>query len=894
MSDLNYEIFLALHSNKNKNNFELEKEMIDFAKEKYTNNFNKMVEKNKFEEININNYVTNELIKESTIKLMNFCEENFKYKNSFINKFLNDFKKISNSNNKYLNHINSISSEKFELKNFKETDFLRLTEIYISELNSLLYLNFEKNKKNTIIIENDDNNTVALKKSALVNNIARRIKDELLLNDFLSVEKNKFIIEKKLKDYKFSSYEHFKTSLIYIFNKIDNIEVKTNYEFSEIMKISDAFLDFFLSINSNIFGYINKKINKKSKNENSYVFVQEIYIKKMINLKSDYIDTLISNKPILVKPKRFTNCLNGGFHFRENKLIKTTYKQNKFISDNFDLTEIYNAVNALQETKFKINKKMHKVIYDLVFKYKNEIIPNINKFNLESIQRHQILDKNFEDLNENDKKKYNEEKKDFKEKKAEMHNKIVSETSKIFFIKNLLNVSAEFYDTPFYFVYDLDTRGRYYAKSDFLNPLSNDYSKSLLEFSEGQKMTEQGIYQYKLHIANVFAIDKIDKKTDKEKIEWVEKNKEKLLNCAKDCYTNTFWQNADSPFLGLASCFEFEKICRFGTEYISYSYISIDGSCNGLQHYSALRLSSKNAKLTNLDNNEKSEDIYQYIADKVNKKIFDISEKLNQEETEYIRKIQMYDINRKMMKKPVMTTPYSSTPISWKNQIIDEVINEKIYKGEEDYFKNNREKHKAVMFFSTKILKEILETEISSAFETMEIIKKHVSRINEINNKADFNYLTKTGFFVTNFYKENDLSIKINYKFLKKVKTIYFSKKSKNNAIKKLLQAICPNFIHSIDASHMTKTINNSVKQNIKDFVMIHDSFGCHPNQMYNLKRIVRESFVEIYKDNLLYDFLKQLYETNNIDFDEKELKEDTKRYDFDLINVLYSQFSFN
>lgn len=57
-----------------------------------------------------------------------------------------------------------------------------------------------------------------------------------------------------------------------------------------------------------------------------------------------------------------------------------------------------------------------------------------------------------------------------------------------------------------------------------------------------------------------------------------------------------------------------------------------------------------------------------------------------------------------------------------------------------------------------------------------------------------------------------------------------------------------PNAIHSLDAAHLIMTVCKCPF----DTTTIHDSFGCALSDMPELFRIVRETFVELYKDDPL------------------------------------------
>jgi len=81
----------------------------------------------------------------------------------------------------------------------------------------------------------------------------------------------------------------------------------------------------------------------------------------------------------------------------------------------------------------------------------------------------------------------------------------------------------------------------------------------------------------------------------------------------------------------------------------------------------------------------------------------------------------------------------------------------------------------------------------------------------------------------------------------------------------KMKAGISPNVIHSLDAAHLTCTVNAALDSGITSFSMIHDSYGCHAGGMQELSRLLRQEFVNIYKEdvliNLYHQFQRQLPE---------------------------------
>jgi DNA-directed RNA polymerase len=67
--------------------------------------------------------------------------------------------------------------------------------------------------------------------------------------------------------------------------------------------------------------------------------------------------------------------------------------------------------------------------------------------------------------------------------------------------------------------------------------------------------------------------------------------------------------------------------------------------------------------------------------------------------------------------------------------------------------------------------------------------------------------------------------------------------------------AASPNAIHSLDAAHLTMTVCKCPF----NITTIHDSFGCLLGDMPDLFRIVRETFVELYKADPLTSLMKDI-----------------------------------
>ncbi|MGQ3031387.1 MAG: DNA-directed RNA polymerase, partial [Ferrovibrionaceae bacterium] len=63
--------------------------------------------------------------------------------------------------------------------------------------------------------------------------------------------------------------------------------------------------------------------------------------------------------------------------------------------------------------------------------------------------------------------------------------------------------------------------------------------------------------------------------------------------------------------------------------------------------------------------------------------------------------------------------------------------------------------------------------------------------------------------------------------------------------------AVAPNVIHSLDASHLMLTVLAASESGIRDYALIHDSFGTHAGHCSRWSALIRQAFVDLY---LAYD----------------------------------------
>ena len=102
-------------------------------------------------------------------------------------------------------------------------------------------------------------------------------------------------------------------------------------------------------------------------------------------------------------------------------------------------------------------------------------------------------------------------------------------------------------------------------------------------------------------------------------------------------------------------------------------------------------------------------------------------------------------------------------------------------------------------------------------------------------------------------------------------------------SIRQQIAAFAPNYIHSLDASHMFMTARRAEARGLA-FAAVHDSFWTHPKDIDALHEELRAAFVELHSRPLLQELRSELIErfgTNLIPLQKKKLKlpkEETSR----------------
>ena len=510
-----------------------------------------------------------------------------------------------------------------------------------------------------------------------------------------------------------------------------------------------------------------------------------------------------------------------------------------------EMKPVYDAVNIMQETEWVINKPIYEVILSLINTDSSLGHLPTNPQEIELPVKPVDIETNKESLVK------------WKREASLVYKDRAKSKSKYIQVRQIIEEARLLLDRSFFYPYQLDFRGRIYPKPAMLSPQGADYSRALIKFKYGKQMKENNSFD-DFAIAGAGLYGEVDKEDIQTRLDWVKDRLDTFIGYAKEPLTNTDWAKADKPFCFLAWCFELKDFAEtdYDASFITTLPIQSDCSNSGLQHYSAMMRDEIGGKATNLIPSNKPEDVYRIVAQKVIMKLRDKTDPMAKQWLDY-------GIDRKLCKKPVMCLPYSLTQYSCRQYIQDHV--EKEWKEKNKPHNFGRDLFKATNYL-TPIVWESINDVIVGAKEIMGFLKK-VSRLVASENLPVCWTTPKPLNFPVQMmcYKKES----------KRVKTkmgdsiIKLSIQSDTDEIdkRKTAQSICPNLIHSLDASCLMLAVIKAKDKGVTNFSLIHDSFGCVAPDVHKLSEAIREAFCEVYEQDVLTNWameMKQMLSDKN------------------------------
>lgn len=461
-----------------------------------------------------------------------------------------------------------------------------------------------------------------------------------------------------------------------------------------------------------------------------------------------------------------------------------------------------------------------------------------------------------------------------------------------------------------YFVYSLDFRGRIYAQSSLIGPQGSDLQKALVTFAKGKELGSEGRYWLAVHGSSVWGNDKCSLD---EMAAFTEAMTEDIRDYAADPITFRGWSGADKPWQFLAFCFEWAALMDHIDSgltcetFVSHIPCAQDGSCSGIQHYSAMLRDPVGGAAVNLVPSRTRQDIYGRVAEVTTQHLQAIASA--DEAIENVDPVLQAElakawlevgITRSMTKKPVMTLPYGSSQLTCRESIgeylTDLQIKEKRQakaegRTERPVHPFSNEKGQGLhRFEAEKLASRVVWGSIGevvvAARGCMKYLKEACSQVAKHNMPLEWQ--TPTGFIVHQALYE--VVNKRVYTQLLGETVLTLCEPTDKIDIVSMKSACSPNFVHSMDASHLTLAVCGFKDAGLDDVSVIHDSFGTYAGDTGKLRRILLDTFVDMYQNN---DVLEQFQAYNEDRMCEQMKAELPPSLGLDLEQVRSSTYAF-
>lgn len=592
--------------------------------------------------------------------------------------------------------------------------------------------------------------------------------------------------------------------------------------------------------------------------------------------------------PMIAPPRPWSSLNNGGYLTNKEtgalQLFKYKTWNKRQILNAFQkskLESVLSAINALQETPWRVNEQTYNVLKEMI--EKRMTLPGLQP--IKKLPRYplwyRLIFGLLRPLWKKTPPKLSRGRPNYQQGKKE-RDRISQWNSRIGRLRNFLlpgytrrkserevisrrnqktrryrhiiipmrlKACEELMNMDIYFPYQLDFRGRVYPIPQVFNPQIDDLGRALIAFAEGKELGEEGEYWFKVHLANTYGKDK---ESFDDRIKWVDLHEANILRAAEKPMTNQWWRDAEKPWSFLAACFEWKRYRREGQAFRSFIPVYMDGTCNGFQHLSAMALDLHGGRAVNLLDDEKPKDIYQEVADALFSIVQDDQKNNVPEATDWWVNgntvLKCGKIDRKLVKQATMTTPYGVT----QGRIAEEIMSEGFTDGLKDPFTASR-------YLAKTLDKKAIPAVVKKAIEIKRWLQKDIVGVLGQNNRG-CSWQAPTGLYVEQEYrdpKRHEIRVgKLRY-------VVYSENQNGRINLRKQRQQIVANLVHSMDAAHMILTVNELHNKGRRSFAMIHDSYGVHACDVPLMNRVLREQFVRIYEQPVLKQFFEELCKAN-------------------------------
>ncbi len=546
--------------------------------------------------------------------------------------------------------------------------------------------------------------------------------------------------------------------------------------------------------------------------------------------------------PCVQTPRDWTDPYHGGYYTDE--LARCLIIRGEAVADYLapeHSSEVYEAINTLQRVPMEVNP----AVWD-VFSHSFE--KDLAFGGMALREKHELPAKPTDEYG-NPAPDGSPEWVEYRAAARKVHRANADKWSRVIVNTRLYNIAREHRNHPIFFPHRLDWRGRCYPMPQYLQPQGCDAAKGLLRFAEGKPIEKEEQADWlRIHLANTWGNDKV---AFSERIEWVAQNESWIREVGKDPLGCRAWEDADEPWQFLAAAEDYGRFLEggFGTE--SSVVVGMDGSCNGLQVYSLLSRHDVEGRATNCLPSDVPQDIYQQVADQAAVELAGF----DKEDRQRVGREWLEDLGgevpRSLAKRPVMTTPYGCT-FHTIVRYVDEWRDENPGATRFGGFAPGAS-HTMALALSSAIQKVV-----HGAFECMAWLRQ----VADLCSKAgqEVRWMTPIGFPVQQtYYKMDRETVKTHFRGRCTLYRYFRDMENPEILRRKQADALPPNFVHSLDATAMMRTVLYARRAGVSNLSMVHDSYGTTAAEAPVLARELRNAWVDVFEGDPLQEFADQV-----------------------------------
>ncbi len=515
--------------------------------------------------------------------------------------------------------------------------------------------------------------------------------------------------------------------------------------------------------------------------------------------------------PMLIEPNDWENDRQGGYIL--NEVMRGHDMVRRGDPSSIQGDKPLEFLNKIQKVAYRLNPFIVGVAEEL-----DRLERAVGKFL--PIIHHELPPKPV-DIEENEESRHT-----YRRACAEVHNLQAQEFRKSCRTRMTMEAVARFKDRDkFYIPWSFDYRGRAYPIPAFLTPQDTDFGKSLLMFADGSYMTPEAEDWLAFQVATTYGLDKAPLA---ERLEWV-KNNTHIISCvASDPIRHIYeWEAADEPWQFLAACDEYYHCVLKCDRHFTRAMIATDATCSGLQILAGLARDKNTAKLVNVLPSDKPQDAYAVVAATATPHCPD--------------SIRLH-MDRKTVKRVVMTVPYNAKPFSNRGYIRDALKEKGVEIDKDDLTK------------TVVAVRNAMDKVVPGPMAVMSWIESEVAKAID-RGKTELSWVTPSGFVVTQKLMKKQ-TVQVELQLMGRCKLTVAVDDSDKVDKQHHKNATAPNLIHSLDAS----LLHLSALRFDAPIALIHDSVLCRATDMSSLSAIVRETYMHLFAEHdYLQDFANQI-----------------------------------